>query len=139
VQEALKIGGERREDRRYDLMFELRWKVIRRRQVAESGSGHTVDLSRGGVRFYSGCCLPVGSNVNLSISWPVLLHNVAPMLLSIQGKVVRSEDGWAAIRTLQHEFRTQGIPRERHNGTVNGQAAQDLSMAAAGPTLKKSY
>ena len=73
------IQGERRGDRRYDIALELRWKLVRRRKVLDSGFGRTVDLSSGGVRFDAGRLLPVGMGIELSIAWPALLHNVAPM------------------------------------------------------------
>lgn len=126
-----RIAGERRENRRYGLKLGLRWKVIRRRRLADSGEGFTLDLSRGGVRFYAGRDLPQGAKVALSISWPVLLHDIAPMLLAIDGKVIRSADGWVAVRSLQHEFRTQGVPRERHDGAANGKATNGSMIAAS--------
>ena len=52
----------------------------------------------------------MGFDVELAISWPVLLHNVAPMQLVVQGRIVRSEGGQIAIRMIQHEFRTVGTP-----------------------------
>ena len=103
------IPGDRRSDRRYPLLLDLRWKLIRRRRVLDTGTGGTLDLSRGGVRFESGRPLPAGCNVELAISWPVLLHNVAPMQLVVQGRVVRSEGGRIAMRMTQHEFRTLGV------------------------------
>jgi PilZ domain len=104
------IGGERRDDRRYEIKLDVRWKLVRRRRVIDSGMGHTLDLSRGGIRFHAGRALPVGLNIEMSVAWPARLHNIAPMQLSVQGKIVRSADGWAAIRTFQHEFRTLGVP-----------------------------
>lgn len=106
------IGGERREDRRYYIQLEVRWKLIRRRRVVDSGVGTTVDLSSGGIRFAAGADLPEGLNVELSIAWPLLLHNVTPLKLVVAGRIIRSGSGWAAIRTVQHEFRTVGIPAE---------------------------
>jgi hypothetical protein len=108
--------GERRQDRRYDLKLELCWKTIQPRQVTESGAGHTLDFSSGGVRFTAGSDLPMGSNVALSIMWPALLDNVVPMKLAIEGEVVRSAKGWAAVRILHHEFRIRGISREPRDG-----------------------
>jgi hypothetical protein len=93
--------------------MDLRWKLIRRRRVLDTGMGSTLDLSRGGVRFESNRPLPEGWNVELAISWPVLLHNVAPMQLVVQGRIVRSEGGRIAIRMIQHEFRTVGMPANR--------------------------
>ena len=102
------IAGDRRGDRRYEIRLEARWKLVRRRRVLDSGSGRTLDFSSGGVLFETGRRLPVGLNVELSVSWPVLLHNVAPLQLVVCGRIVRSDGNRVAIRMLQHEFRTLG-------------------------------
>src|SRR5512143_1587303 len=60
------INGDRRYDRRYGITLEVRWKLVRRRKVLESGVGTTVDLSSGGILFDAGRPLPVGLNVELS-------------------------------------------------------------------------
>ena len=106
------IGGDRRFDRRYQLQLELRWKLIRRRKVQDTGVGFTIDFSSGGVLFDAGRPLPVGLNLELSIAWPVLLHNVAPMQLVVSGRVVRSIGCHVAVSITQHEFRTTGIPAD---------------------------
>jgi hypothetical protein len=103
------IGGERRKDRRYHLQLELKWKLIRRRRLLDTGTGRTIDVSSGGIRFDAGRPLPEGLNVELSISWPVLLRNVAPMQLVASGKIVRCDGREVAIQTVQYEFRTAGI------------------------------
>ena len=36
------INGDRRQDRRYRIHLDLRWKLIRRRRVLDSGVGQTV-------------------------------------------------------------------------------------------------
>jgi hypothetical protein len=100
------IAGERRADKRYTLLLDLRWKLVRRRRVLESGTGHTLDLSSSGILLDAGRHLPEGLNLELSVSWPVLLHNVAPLQLSVSGRIVRSEGSQAAIQMVQHEFRT---------------------------------
>ncbi len=102
------IHGDRRYDRRYDITLDLRWRLVRRRKVLDSGTGSTVDLSSGGILFDAGRQLPVGLNVELSISWPALLHNVAAMQLVVAGRIVRAEQGRIAIHMVQHEFRTCG-------------------------------
>src|SRR5215469_3561268 len=83
------IAGDRRQDRRYGLQLDLKWKLIRRRRVLDSGTGYTVDLSGGGILFDAGRHLPEGLNVELSVTWPVLLHNVAPMQLVVYGRIKR--------------------------------------------------
>ncbi len=122
------IGGERRQDRRYHLQLELKWKLIRRRRVLDTGTGQTIDVSSGGILFDAGRHLPEGLNVELSIAWPVLLHDVAPMQLIASGKIVRSEGRRVAIQTVQHEFRTAGHPSERSHVP-----ARDTHHPAAAP------
>jgi hypothetical protein len=110
VNETEGIGGDRRFDRRYQLQLEVRWKLIRRKKIQDVGVGRTVDLSSGGVLFDALRPLPVGLNVELAISWPVLLHNVAPMQLVASGRIVRSFGTQVGIQVTQHEFRTVGTP-----------------------------
>ena len=115
------IAGDRRQDRRYDIQLELRWKLIRRRRLIETGSGLTMDLSSGGILFDAGRPLPSGLNVELAISWPVMLHNVAPLQLVISGRIVRASGTRAAVRMTQHEFRTIGATSElRAMAAING-------------------
>jgi hypothetical protein len=109
------ISGDRRLDRRYNIHLEVRWKLIRRRRILETGVGRTVDLSSGGIMFDAGRTLPVGLNVELSISWPVLLHNEAPLQLVVSGRIVRTHGSRTAIQMVQHEFRTLGIAAEHRN------------------------
>jgi hypothetical protein len=92
--------------------LELRWKLIRRKKIQDAGTGRTIDLSSGGVLFDAGRPLPPGLNVELSVSWPVLLHNVAPMQLVVSGRVIRSMGSHVAVQITQHEFRTVGIPAD---------------------------
>ena len=53
--------------------------------------------------------------MELSISWPVLLHNVAPLQLVVCGRIVRSDGKRTAIRMVQHEFRTVAVPAGHRN------------------------
>src|ERR1044071_5752250 len=85
-----RIHGERRFDRRYDIALDLRWKLVRRRRVLDNGIGRTLDLSSGGILFDAGRQLPVGLGIELAISWPALLQNVAPMQLVVSGRIIRT-------------------------------------------------
>ena len=73
---------------------------------------------------------PKGLNVELSIAWPVLLHNVAPMQLVATGKIVRCNGRQVAIQTTQHEFRTAGISAEQRNAQL-GQSRTDHNPSDA--------
>jgi hypothetical protein len=107
-----RINGERRFDRRYDITLDVRWKLVRRRKVLDTGTGRTIDLSSSGIRFEAGRQLPVGLGIELAIAWPALLHNVAPMQLVVSGRIVRTSGSQTAIHMLQHEFRTVGVSHD---------------------------
>jgi len=128
TQESDRIGGERRYDRRYRIDLEVRWKLIRRRKVRDTGAGRTIDLSSGGILFDATRQLPVGMNVELSISWPVLLHNVAPLQLVVTGRIIRSNGSKTAIHMNQHEFRTAGIPAEHRDALAAASRTPPLSL-----------
>jgi hypothetical protein len=123
------IGGDRRRDRRYEIRLETRWKLIRRRRVLDSGVGHTVDLSSGGILFDPGRQLAAGLNVELAIAWPVLLRNIAPLQLIVSGRIVRCAANRAAVVMVQHEFRTLGVPGEQR--TAMGATARAPSALLA--------
>ena len=115
-QRADGIAEDRRQDRRYEINLELRWKLIRRRKVRDSGVGRTIDFSSGGVFFEAHRQLPIGLNVELSISWPILLHNSSPLQLLVSGKIVRVSGTRVGIRMIQHEFHTAGLPLGEREG-----------------------
>ena len=102
------ISGDRREDRRYAIPLAVKWKLIRRRRVLDSGVGQTIDLSSGGILFDAGREMPEGLNIELSITWPVMLHKIAPLQLVASGRIVRSNSNpsHVAIKMITHEFRT---------------------------------
>jgi c-di-GMP-binding flagellar brake protein YcgR len=125
------IAGDRRQDRRYEIQLDVKWKLIRRRRVLDTGTGQTVDMSSGGILFDAGRHLPEGLNVELSITWPVLLHNVAPMQLLASGKIVRSTGRKVAIQTVQHEFRTVGISAEQRSTMPQGGRQPPVSNRSA--------
>jgi hypothetical protein len=116
--EVESIAGERRSDRRYALHLDLRWKLIRRRRILETGVGRTLDLSSGGILIETERSLPVGLNLEISVAWPVMLHNVSPMQLVISGRIVRTSGQRVAIRMLQHEFRTAGTNSDQRKGVA---------------------
>jgi hypothetical protein len=126
------IAGDRRVDRRYDLKLELRWKLIRRQRLLDSGSGASVDLSSGGILFDAGRPLPLGLNVELSISWPVLLHNTAPLQLIVSGRIMRTSGNCAAIQMVQHEFRTIAQPAEHRAAASANRRTPPALIAGTG-------
>ena len=84
----------------------MAFRIVRRRQVLEAGSGRTVNMSAGGVLFQSTHVLPVGDDVELSIAWPAQLDNKIRLQLCIIGRTVWSGNNFTAVQIQRYEFRT---------------------------------
>lgn len=98
---------ERRIKYRFPLTREVRYKLLEDNTIVAAGRGETLDLSSGGVGIAVDQSLAPGAFIELSISWPVLLHENCPMRLIVFGRVVRSEGSRAACTIDKYEFRTQ--------------------------------
>ena len=98
---------ERRKNRRFPVEREVRFRIVSRKGLEESGTGVTVDMSSGGVLFTTGSLLLPGRRVEISISWPAQLNQECALRLFAHGRVVRFEDGRAAVAIDHHEFRTE--------------------------------
>ena len=99
---------DRRSKKRFNIQQEVRYKMSYRQRTAATGVGRTVNVSSGGVWITTENTLTPGLPVELSMSWPVLLHDACPMKLMIYGCVIRSSGKAAAISIERYEFRTQG-------------------------------
>jgi hypothetical protein len=99
--------ADRRHSDRFPIEREVRFRVISKRAGEESGEGKTVNISSSGVLFTSDQILLPGRRMELSISWPAQLDNRCALKLVARGRVVRFEQGRAAIEIQQYEFRTQ--------------------------------
>lgn len=65
-------------------------------------------MSSTGILFSTDQMLLPGRRLELAISWPAQLNNQTPLKLVARGRVIRYEDGRAAIEIQQYEFRTSG-------------------------------
>jgi len=97
----------RRNTDRFPIERELRYKVINKRGGEESGEGKTLNISSGGVFFTTEHLLVPGRRLEISISWPALLNDKCALRLVAHGRVVRFEEGRAALEIQHYEFRTQ--------------------------------
>jgi hypothetical protein len=108
---ALSVTQKQQSDRRHSDRFpierEVRFRVLNKRGGEESGEGKTLNISSSGVFFTSDQMLLPGRRLELSISWPVQLNNRVALKLVARGRVVRFQQGHAAIEIQQYEFRTQ--------------------------------
>jgi hypothetical protein len=101
------LATERRKKARFPINRDLRYKVLEGDTVLELGTGTTLDMASGGMSFITEHSLPVGSFIELSISWPVLLEDSCPMRLIVFGRVVRNANRMTACTVDKYEFRTQ--------------------------------
>ncbi len=126
------IAGDRRQDRRYEINLDVKWKLISAPpRSRHRHRGKPLICRAACILFDAGRHLPEGLNVELSITWPVLLHNVAPMQLLASGKIVRSTGRKVAIQTVQHEFRTVGISAEQRSTMPQGGRQPPVSNRSA--------
>jgi c-di-GMP-binding flagellar brake protein YcgR len=87
------VERDRRTKKRFHIEQDVRYKMLYGQRIAETGTGKTMNISSGGVFFTTENTLTAGMPVELSMNWPVLLHDSCPMkLMAIE----------------RYEFRTQG-------------------------------
>ena len=103
-----RLQPDRRHSDRFPIQREVRYRVLSKRSGEEAGDGRTINISSSGVLFTSEHILVPGKRMELSISWPAQLDNKCALKLVARGRVVRFEEGRAAIEIQQYEFRTQG-------------------------------
>ena len=97
---------DRRGADRFQIEREVRYKVLSKKSVDESGVGRTVNMSSNGILFTSEHVLLPGRRLEVSVSWPAQLNNQTPLKLVARGRVIRFESGQTAIEIQQYEFRT---------------------------------
>jgi hypothetical protein len=110
---GVKLDKERNDRRaadRFPIEREVRYKILNRKNADEVGFGKTINMSSNGVLFSTDQHLLPGKRLELSISWPAQLDSKISLKLVARGRVVRSEEGRAAIEIHQYEFRTQAAP-----------------------------
>jgi hypothetical protein len=103
------LHNDRRDDRRYPIELEMKYKVVARGRNPLHGVGRTLNMSSGGILFDGDQDLPAGSFVELSINWPILLQNTRPLSLMIMGRVVRCKGNTVAVKTNRYEFLTRAV------------------------------
>lgn len=107
--EQIKESDRRRSDR-FAIEREIRYRALNKRGGEEAGEGKTVNMSSSGVLFTTGQILRPGRRIELAISWPAQLNNKCALKLVARGRIVRFDNGLAAMEIQQYEFRTQSAP-----------------------------
>ena len=101
---------ERRRSSRFPIEREVRYKTLNQRTEILAGNGKTLNISSSGVLFTSDHDLPVGTRLEVSISWPAQLNEKCLLNLVARGRVTRHTKGQLALQIQQYEFRTQSRP-----------------------------
>lgn len=100
----LRAPLERRQTRRFPLVFQLRYKAYRHTVFLREGVGSTIDISSRGILFQPDTRLEPELRLELSIVWPRPPAADAPVRLVAVGQVVRIQENHAAVRIFRHEF-----------------------------------
>ncbi len=101
---------ERRRSSRFPIEREVRYKTLNQRAEILAGNGKTLNISSSGVLFTSDHDLPVGTRLELSISWPAQLNERCMLNLVARGRITRNNQGQLALQIQQYEFRTTSRP-----------------------------
>jgi c-di-GMP-binding flagellar brake protein YcgR len=104
------VNAERRRSSRFPIEREVRYKTLNQRTEILSGNGRTLNISSSGVLFTSDHDLPVGTRLELSISWPAQLNDRCLLNLVARGRITRHNKGQLALQIQQYEFRTTSRP-----------------------------
>jgi hypothetical protein len=99
---------DRRHSDRFPIEREVRYRVLNKRGGDEAGDGKTVNMSSAGILFTTEQMVLPGRRLEVSVNWPAQLNNKCALKLVARGRVVRFEDGRAAMEIQQYEFRTSG-------------------------------
>lgn len=120
---------ERRRSSRFPIEREVRYKTLSQRTEIIQGSGKTLNISSSGVLFTADHDLPVGTRLEVSISWPAQLNEKCLLNLVARGRVTRQESGHLALQIQQYEFRTQSISSlQTKERLLQQQTAQPAAM-----------
>ena len=103
------LPHDRRRDQRYPVQLAVRYKAYDGRGNLLTGETITNDISSGGVCLQGEMVLPLGTDVELGITWPFRLEGVCRLKLVVFGRVVRRGRTTTAIKIQRYEFRTAGI------------------------------
>lgn len=103
------FGGvqDRRENSRFPVKEDVRYRVLQSKAVQVTGSGKTVDISSGGILFTTTERLQPGRIIEIAVNWPARLDGTCALQLVATGRVVRVDGETAAVRIERYEFKTR--------------------------------
>jgi hypothetical protein len=99
---------ERRTRQRFSLRLGFRFTVSKGGPGSFQGQGEVVNISSNGVAFRTDTAITPGVGIDASIEWPAVLNGDCVLRLTMEGRVVRVENGLAVMSVFRHDFRTDG-------------------------------
>jgi hypothetical protein len=102
-------NSDRRLSQRYPLRLAVKCRRIEPRFRFDGIIvGESLNISSKDLLIASTEAFQPGQVVEASIDWPILLDNRIRLALVVEGEVVTTAEGHAAIRIERHQFRTRG-------------------------------
>jgi hypothetical protein len=95
------------------------------------GQGEVVNISSNGVAFRTETALTPDQSVDASMEWPVALNGDCVLRVTMEGRVVRVDNGLAVMSVLRHDFRTVGRLGMAARSAVDAVNAPRGSLLAA--------
>lgn len=99
---------ERRTRQRFPLNLELRFTASKGGRSPIQGRGEVVNISSTGVAFRTETALTPNQSIDASMEWPAVLNGDCVLRVTMEGRVVRVENGLAVMSVGKYEFRTGG-------------------------------
>ena len=104
-----KNTSDRRSADRFPIERDLRFRILSKKSGDEAGIGKTINISSNGVLFATEKMLLPGRRLEIAINWPAQLNDRCALKLVARGKIVRFDQGMAAMEIQQYEFRTHSL------------------------------
>jgi hypothetical protein len=102
------VTDERRARQRFPLNLELRFTASKGGRQPIQGRGEVANISSSGVAFRTETALLPGLSIEASMEWPVALNGDCVLRVTMEGRVLRVENGLTVMSVGRYEFRTGG-------------------------------
>jgi ActR/RegA family two-component response regulator len=122
-------GPDRRTNARFPCRLAVTYQAMEFPFFSGVATSETLNISSKGLLFATEEPLQPGQLLQVSVDWPARLENQVPLKLVAEGRVVRNQNGQAAMRIDKYEFRT------RRSKTLQPDASRPEEGAAKRPDM----
>jgi PilZ domain len=121
---------------RYPIRMNLRYSLVRRKQVLKTGRGTTINISSSGILFDAEESLPPGYIVHLAIGWPGKIDERVGLVLHITARTVRGQGNSTGAVIVRHEFHVRSLRDMEDHGVCHGETPPLAVAANALPSVE---